>query len=97
MYTHKPSPGKFEGNSSQLLVEVVYQASLDGTSEEWNFGVDWSALINGKRFSFIIHEDNLGFIDVGIYDRRDPGQLAQLEQIKIELSNALDEISNERP
>jgi hypothetical protein len=65
MYTAKPYPGKFEGNRSQLLAQVVYNADMDGANEvcsEEGFG--HYALIKGKRYWYILHENEQGFVSV---------------------------------
>ena len=67
MYTEKPYPGRFEGNSSQLVAEVVSNVVDNGfaLSELGNvesFGY-W-AFVKGKRYGFILSQDNNGFVTV---------------------------------
>lgn len=94
MFTKNLSPGKFEGNHSQLLAEIVHATASDGgTSEELDFGsgdgyVDWFGLVNGKRFSFVVHETDQGFVDVAVYNTKDPIEAAQLTIAKAELDSS---------
>ena len=62
MYTANPHPGKFEGNHSQLLAEVVYNAYADEVCSEEGFG--HYALIKGKRYWYILCESEQGFVSV---------------------------------
>ena len=62
MYTANPHPGKFEGNQSQLLAHVVYNAYADEVCSEEGFG--HYALIKGKRYWYILHESDQGFVSV---------------------------------
>ncbi len=74
MFTAKPMPGKFEGNRSQLLAQVVYNASLGGNLE-WEAGdVDlggWYGLVLGKQHDFLIELDNHGFVAVEVLKKAD--------------------------
>lgn len=75
MKTLNPSPGKFEGNDSQLVARVAYEASLDGCAETIGdcSEIGWHAsLVTGKRYSFIVYEDDLGFVDVETFRNGDP-------------------------
>ncbi|MGL5936215.1 MAG: hypothetical protein ACRCZI_11415 [Cetobacterium sp.] len=71
MYTTKLRPGKFEGNRSQLLAQVIYQASLDGANDELGDtdGFGFYALVQGKRYAFILCEDTQGFVSVQYGDK----------------------------
>lgn len=94
MYTHHPLPGKYERNTSQLIAEIVYAAASDGASKEWDFGrgdghMDWNGLIEGKRFSFIVHNNDHGFVDVAIYDRSNWDELLDLGLAIRELDQTL--------
>jgi len=62
MYTANPYPGKFEGNRSQLLAQAVYNAYADDVCSEEGFG--HYALIKGKRYWYILHESDQGFVSV---------------------------------
>lgn len=66
MYTEKPYPGKFEGNRSQALAEVVYNITLDGCCDDLGDveGYGYYAFVRGKRYGFIVSEDSNGFISV---------------------------------
>ena len=73
MYTQNRRPGRFEGNRSQLLAEVAYKTSLEwfhdcaGSITSW--GVFY-ALLHGRRYSFIVEEDEQGFVSVTVYKSR---------------------------
>lgn len=64
MYTINRHPGKFEGNASQLVAEVLHNVTLDGGYDRECGDVEttWYALINGKRHSWIVAEDSQGFV-----------------------------------
>jgi len=62
MYTANPYPGKFEGNQSQLLAQAVYNADANEVCSEEGFG--HYALIKGKRYWYILHESEQGFVSV---------------------------------
>jgi hypothetical protein len=66
MYTANPRPGKFEGNRSQLLAKIIYNADANGADEvcsEEGFG--HYALIKGSRNWYILYESEQGFVSVG--------------------------------
>ena len=67
MYTRNRQLGKFEGSGSQLLAEVLYNAT-GISAHESEFGdcyyLGWHGLIVGKRYAFIVSEDNYGFFTV---------------------------------
>lgn len=74
MYSENGTPGKFEGNASTLPAQVLYDVLGDGMETE-AFGTvnlgGYHALIEGKRYSFIVIEDSQGFftvLDVGLPD-----------------------------
>ena len=78
MYTSKFSPGKFEGNRSQYLAEVLHGVLMDGGEDEClgdvsDFG--FYALIRGSKYTFIVQEDELGFFDVSVYDDEDEAEV----------------------
>ena len=62
MYTQQPHPGKFEGNRSQLVAQVVYNATPDEVCSEEGFG--HYALVKGRKNWYILHESDQGFVDV---------------------------------
>ena len=67
MFSENRQPGKFEGNTSELRAKVLYNAIMNGAHES-EFGdcyyLGWHGLIVGKRFAFIVSEDNYGFFTV---------------------------------
>jgi hypothetical protein len=69
MKTLRPHPGKFEGNESQMLAEIVYNASMEGCCEELGEvdGFGFYAFVKGKRYGFIMSEDSQGFVSVYYY------------------------------
>ena len=73
MYT-KPInryPGKFEGNESRLIARVLYDlCGVSGYDEQCGDvqELGWYALFRGKKYGFIVYEDNNGFFDYTIYD-----------------------------
>jgi len=69
MYTEHPYRGKFEGDCSQKMTEVVYNASLNGFGDNLGDVADFGhySLVVGKRYTFIVHEDNQGFVTVNSY------------------------------
>ena len=74
MYSITKHLGKYEGNESQLTAEVLHRASLDGTIDEYGecdgpYG--WNGLILGKRYGFLIHEDNYGFFSYEVHSREE--------------------------
>jgi hypothetical protein len=74
MYTKATRPGKFEGNRSQMLAEAVYDASLNGPDREAGDVSElgwWAGMVVGKRYTFIITEDNDGFVDVETFRNGD--------------------------
>ncbi len=69
MYTESKNtrPGKYEGNDSQLEAEIVHMASLEGCSETVGDVIErgWhTSLVLGRRYGWIVYEDDLGFVDV---------------------------------
>ena len=78
----RPGPGKFEGNPSRTISEVLHDWTLDGSIDAELGDVEgfgWYGLIVeispkdtvicalwGK--SFIVHEDNQGFFDYTEYE-----------------------------
>ena len=72
MYTINRHPGKFEGNASQLVAEVLHNVTLDGGYDRECGDVEttWYALINGKRHSWIVAEDSQGFVTYIQYKRK---------------------------
>ena len=67
MHTIKSQPGKFEGNTSQLLARVVYNVIGNGMADaelgESN-GFGYYAMVTGKRYTFLLSEDSQGFVFV---------------------------------
>ena len=65
MYSTRRSPGKFEGNESQLTAQILYNVVGEGfVSDEYGEvdGPDgWNGIIRGTRYGFLLHEDNQGF------------------------------------
>jgi hypothetical protein len=66
MYALKTYPGKYEGNNSPLLAEVVNRRVNDGFAETCGDveSVGFFAYVKGKRFHFILSEDSQGFVMV---------------------------------
>jgi hypothetical protein len=65
--TMNPYPGKYEGNHSQWLAEIVHHASMDGCDEEFGDVCDygfWAGVLHGKRYNFYLTEDSQGFVTV---------------------------------
>ena len=65
MYKETFEPGKFEVWESQAMAEAVYNAVCEGWQEDdYDAGggcsVDWWGLIEGKRYAWIVREDNDG-------------------------------------
>lgn len=74
MYTKEPRLGKFEGNPSQWEAEVVYDASMYGTSGIAGdiSRLGWCAsLVKGRKMAWIVFEDNYGFVDVTSFNTHD--------------------------
>lgn len=73
MYTTKKSLGKFEACESQLTAQVLYAVMLvNGVNDE--FGDcdgphGWNGLVLGKRYGFLLHEDNYGFFTYEVTDK----------------------------
>jgi hypothetical protein len=70
MYTEKRYPGKFEGCSSQKVGEILLNCVGEGYQDEEvgdcsEFG-EWLGLIKGKKFWFIVREDEQGFFDYSV-------------------------------
>jgi hypothetical protein len=93
--TLNPHPGKFEGNDSQLLAEVVYNKSLDGCCEELgdveSFG--WHGLVRGKRYTFILSEGSSGFVYVAHGSHEE--MQAQWDELQKEYEASLEESEEE--
>jgi len=88
MFTKVTRPGKFEGNESQLIAEVVYEASLDGVQEEWGDVLQdgyYYALVEGRRYSFIVKEDSYGFVQVFIFDIRNNSAALEARLLDLDL------------
>ena len=87
MRTTNPSPGKFEGNPSQLLAAAAYEVSMDGSDIMYGDvserGMAYS-IVDGRRWTFIVCEDNQGFVDVVLFDRKTEAQMLQNTIMKIE-------------
>ena len=71
MYTRDRTPGKFEGNESEHIARVLYDicnnAGHDDEISFYEIIVDWYGLIKGKKYWFIVHEDNEGFFTYESY------------------------------
>jgi hypothetical protein len=63
---NRNSLGKFQGNASYKMAEAVYNASLDGCCEQLGDveGFGFYALVEGKRYGFIMNENSQGFVSV---------------------------------
>jgi hypothetical protein len=73
MYTQKRVPGKYEGNQSQLLAEVLDNVIGNGFADDEIGECDSMghfALIHGKRHSYIVETDNFGFVSY-VYGPKD--------------------------
>jgi len=93
MYTEHKHPGKYEGNGSELLAEIVHAASLDGSCDGCGdvTEVGWYAsLVEGRRYGFVVVEDELGFVDVTVYDTVDEARAAY-EDYELEAQRFYDE------
>ena len=66
MYTRKPTMGKFQGNSSEMLAKAVYNASMDGCCETLGDDdtIGFYAYVQGKRHDYILKENSQGFVYV---------------------------------
>jgi hypothetical protein len=72
-YTEKTIKGKFEGNYSEWVAQVLddvcgnsgYDESF-GDTNDWG----WYALIKGKRYWFIVDEDSYGFFNYQEFDNK---------------------------
>lgn len=74
MFTAKKNPGKYEGNSSQLVAQVLDNVIGNGFADEEIGSVDelnHYALIHGKRWSYIVETDNFGFVSYDIGKREE--------------------------
>lgn len=74
MYTKKPKYGKFEGNRSQLLAERVYSTSMLGVDEQagdTSAGI-YICRLSGVRYSYILQENEQGFIFVEVFEKESP-------------------------
>jgi len=69
-YTLPPRYGKFIGCYSEWLGNVL--CNLCGYDDELGEvdGFGWYALVHGKRWSWIVHEDSQGFFDYGEYESK---------------------------
>lgn len=76
MYTENRNKGKFEGNQSELLAETLYDLSLDlsWVNNTWTLPEGCFMSIEGKRYNFILSEDNFGFVHYRIFDCAKNGQ-----------------------
>jgi hypothetical protein len=90
MYTEKRFPGKFEGCASEKVGEILlnavgesYQSDEFGDCSEYG---EWLGLIKGKRFWFIVREDNYGFFDYSV---------GKPEAIKVEWDSLVEEYEQE--
>jgi len=87
MRTTNPSPGKFEGNPSQLLAAAAYEASMDGSDITYGDvterGVAYS-IVDGRRWTFIVCEYGQGFVDVVTFDRKREAQMLQNTLMNLE-------------
>ena len=69
MYTAEGRrPGRFEGNPSQWKAEVLHDKAADCSWLAGEFGEaefnSWRGLIIGKRYAWIVAQDNYGFFDI---------------------------------
>ena len=87
MRTTNPSPGKFEGNPSQLLAAAAYEASMDGSDimygDVYERGMAYS-IVDGRRWTFIVCENDQGFVHVVTFDRTTEAQMLQNTIMNIE-------------
>jgi len=70
-YTDATVRGKFEGNDSEWVAEVLYEFCANGAYSEELGDVQtygWAALIKGKRWWFIVDEDSNGFFDYTAFE-----------------------------
>ena len=69
MYTAEGRrPGQFEGNPSQWKAEILQDKTMDsswlaGEYGEAEYG-GWFGLIIGKRYAWIVTQDNYGFFTI---------------------------------
>lgn len=61
MYTEKRYPGKYEGCESAMVGRILSEWQDEELGDVQDFG--WYGLIKGKRYWFIVSEDNYGFVD----------------------------------
>jgi hypothetical protein len=73
MHTIKRNIGKFQGNDSYMLASAVYNATMDGTCAQLGDveGFGFYAFVEGKRYGFLMHESNQGFISVNYYSLKE--------------------------
>ena len=73
MYTEKRYPGKFEGCKSQLIGRILNDITLEGFTNSafgdcfQEYG-EWYGLIKGKKWAFIVREDDHGFFDYSVHE-----------------------------
>lgn len=73
MHAETYSPGKFEGNVSQWRAKTVHEAGLEGCDEEAGDCSElgwWAGLLYGRRYAFIVREDDQGFVAVETFENR---------------------------
>ena len=73
MHTSKPSPGKYEGNRSQLVARVIDNLVGNGFADAELGDVDtfgYYAMVVGKRNTYLLSQDSQGFVFVDYGDHQ---------------------------
>lgn len=83
MRTITPDLGKFEGNRSQMIARAVHNTVGNGGAscelgDVQDFG--YYALVTGKRYTYILEENDQGFVHVAIFSHSEG--LEKWEQIE---------------
>lgn len=86
MYSTKKHPGKFEACESQKVAQVLYDVVGNGFTDDEYGECDgpygWNGLVLGKRYGFLLTEDNRGFFTYEI-DTKDKakGRFARFVEV----------------
>lgn len=68
MKTMLPRPGRYEGNPSQFMAEVLERVTLmSDVADEKQSGGEYFALIFGRKYGWVVNETAQGFFAV-IFD-----------------------------
>ena len=92
MKTLSRHPGKFEACPSEFVARTLYEITMNGGHDEEAGDVEstgWYALIQGKRYGFIVEENSQGFFTYEVFPMASLA-IAAFEKIAEDVNRLLD-------